>query len=78
MLTKLFDFISRGRRRYHDPTEPRTMAQSENEDLQGQNSESEERKIFDEKSFEKGQEALHKGFGTSTHGSDNPIRENDH
>jgi hypothetical protein len=34
------------------------MAQSQNEDLQGQNPESEERKVFDERSFERRQEEL--------------------
>ncbi len=75
MRSQLLDFFSRFRRKNSDPVKPRTMAESQNEDLQGQNPESEERKVFDEKSFEQGQEALHKGFGTSTHGSDNPIRE---
>jgi hypothetical protein len=78
MRSTLLNFFSRFRRKSQDPVRPRTMAESQNEDLQGQNPESSERKVFDERSFERGQEALHKGFGTSTHGSDNPLRENDH
>lgn len=76
MRSTLHDFFSRFRRKSQDPVKPRTMAQSQNEDLQGQNPQTEEQKVFNEKSFEKGQEALHKGFGTSSHGGDNPLREN--
>ncbi len=76
MRSTIQNFLSRFRRKRLDPTKPRTMAQSQNEDLQGQDPESEERKVYEEKTFERGQEALHKGFGTSSHGGDNPLREN--
>lgn len=76
MRATFFDFFSRFRRKGQvDPIKPRTMAESQLEDQQGQNPNSEERKVFDEKSFEKGQDALHKPFGTSSHGGDNPLRD---
>lgn len=70
-------FFSRFRKAPYDPRHTRTMAQSQLEDQQSQNHEPEEWKTFDEKSFERGQEALHNGFGTSTHSGDNPFREDD-
>lgn len=78
MLSTLLDFASRFRRKpTHDPIQPRTMADSENQDLQNQKSDSEERRKFDERAFEQRQDALHHNFGTSSHGGDNPTREND-
>ena len=73
-IRKLF---TRFRKSAYDPRHPRTMAQSQFEDQEGQKSEPEEWKAFEEKTFERGQEALHNGFGTSTHSGDNPFREDD-
>jgi len=70
-------FLSRFRKTPYNPRHPRTMAQSQLEDQQVLKNEPEEWKVFDEKSFEKGQEALHNGFGTSSHSGDNPFREED-
>lgn len=74
MKKSIQGFFSRFRKKNKDPVAPRTSADSQLEDLEGMESPSEEEKIFSEKSFEKGQEALKKGFGTSTHSGDNPSR----
>lgn len=60
-----------------DPRAPRTSAESQFQDQLGQMDYSDEQRVFDKKSFEKGQESLHQGFGTSTHSGDNPFREED-
>lgn len=77
MKSSFRQFLSRFRRKSSDPRAPRTSAESQLEDQMGQAEDSEERRVFDEKTFEKGQEALHQGFGTSSHGGQNPLREND-
>jgi hypothetical protein len=77
MRSNFLNFFSRFRRKQSDdPMAPRTLADSELQDMQDQAENTEERRVFDEKSFEKGQEALHNGFGSSSHSGDNPIREN--
>ena len=57
-MRRLTDFLSRFRRK-NDPMRPRTLAESEVEDLQGQGVETPEEKKFNEKKYEKAQEELH-------------------
>ena len=76
MMNSFLTFLSRFRRRTPDPLHMRTMAESQLEDQQEDfHPESEERKAFDEATYERRQDSLHNGFGTSSHGGDNPIRE---
>jgi hypothetical protein len=75
MKKKFLTFLSRFRSSQNDQRRPRTMAESEVEDMKAQNADSPERKTFDEAAFEKGQKALKQPFGTSTHSGDNPSRE---
>lgn len=78
MRVFLLDFISRFRRaRPQDPRKPRTMAQSQVEDLEHQDPDTPEREAFDEYSFQKTRHSLDHPFGTSSHGGDNPTREDD-
>ncbi len=71
------DFFSRFRKSAPDPLAPRTSAQSQLDDLKDQHPESRERKAFDEKTFEREKYVLEHPFGTSSHGGDNPFREED-
>ena len=77
MIHHLSHFISRFRKKRPNLMRPRTMAESQLEDLQGQNTNTPERQAFDEKTFERSQDVLQNGFGTSAHGGDNPFREED-
>ncbi len=77
MKSSFRHFLTRFRKKSPDQRAPRTSAESQIQDQMGQAEDSEERKVFDEKVFEKGQEALHQGFGSSAHSGDNPLREND-
>jgi hypothetical protein len=51
MKNFLLNFLSRFRQSTQDQRRPRTMAESQNEDLQNQNPDSVEQKAFDEGTY---------------------------